>query len=179
MLINPDGGETPRKPGQGAGQAGTHPGKPGDYDLGLPREMDGDPMAEEFRAFAAKRELSPELARELASFHLSQAQRVLHQRRKQTEDALRREWGPDFENNLAQVKRAVAYVDAQAPGFGQWVREEAGDNPALGRMLLWLARTVAEDSGPPRGGSHQPDMREMSPEEFITEAFANARKGDN
>lgn len=129
------------------------PEKPEEYKVSLQgyAEMDerGKALVEDFRSKAHGLMLPPEKASELAAWYMGrieaekqQLNEHAHQKRQETEDTLRTEWGPvEYRRNL---EVANAYIEGQAPELKGLLAEPMANGTRLGDNANFIRYVVAQ-----------------------------------
>lgn len=174
----PEGTDGPDGPGGGGAPGAASAFAPQDYEFAFPQGFAPDQgLVDEFRAFAAREGIAPELARKLAAFQAKASLGAQADLNRRAMEELRRDWGRDFGRNVREVRGAVRFVDAQLPGFAEWANTAAGSSAEFMRFLHWLGGQVREDSL--LDGPTPPRSEEMTTLEFVTEAFRRAARGED
>jgi hypothetical protein len=155
------------------------PDKPEEYELTKPEVPDGlqlDPGLENwYRTTAHSLGLSKAQAKGLYESYnkvLVETFQAHAQIREKAlndgKDAIKKEWGNEYDNNVKRVQLAQEKLMAGDGTFKQWLTDHNAENdPALLRMFLHVSKAISDDTAPPaspmgggpvRAGMTYPDM---------------------
>lgn len=130
------------------GQVPVVPQSTEDYKLEVPEGID-EQAATQFAQRALEAGLTPEQAQQLFEMNTTaylEAVRAKEQRTEKAREALRKEWGDEYDAKLASAQKLVEQYGG--PEALQVLRStELGESPALAQMFAKLADTFAEDRG--------------------------------
>ena len=131
------------------------PESPGGYELDaviLPKGIERNPEADEtFKRVAYELNLSKEQAKKLhkwaaesANDMLGEAIRVQAKKKEEAVSALRKEWGADYDANLAGVHTLMRnFADTDVI---QYLNSGPGNEPAMLKFLQRIRETMSEDT---------------------------------
>lgn len=129
------------------------PDEPTGYEMKVPEGMDAyfnENLMGEFRNVAHKIGLSQNQVNALMDYQASMVNAemenmpaVLAAQKEQTENALKQEWGIDYDKNIRAAQRALqVYGD---PEIMELMNTAAGNNPSVIKLFARLGAEVTED----------------------------------
>jgi hypothetical protein len=129
------------------------PDEPTGYEMKVPEGMDAyfnENLMGEFRNVAHKIGLSQNQVNALMDYQagmvnaeMENMPAVLSAQKEQTENALKQEWGIDYDKNIRAAQRALqVYGD---PEIMELMNTAAGNNPSVVKLFARLGAEVTED----------------------------------
>ena len=136
------------------------PEKADGYTIELPKDLPVDPnFVMTAKDAALKANMSQEQLASMTDWYvttqkanMAQIDRLIAENNKAQEDALKIEWGSNYETELAEARRAFKDPKLVAQHESEYVLSRYGNDAMLVRIFNRLAKLVVEDT-PPSGGA--------------------------
>lgn len=141
------------------------PEKVEDYKIEYSKDqIKNEGLVNDFRTFAHQEGLMPKQAAAALNFFAEREKAYAIEQKNQFQaqidkwnESLKKDWGPEYDANLAKVKAAVTHVGD--PALTEWFNTSGmGSNPSLVKAFAKLGELLSEDA---IRGSTEPRISEM------------------
>lgn len=114
------------------------------YDLGLPDQVGDAKLWGVFKELAHKSGLSNDQAKAVAGFYMAAGQEEAKTIRTFGEESLRKEWGREFDGNVALARRAIDSFCL--PNDRAWLNKTGfGSDPGVVKLFARIGKAISED----------------------------------